>query len=107
MGLREFLAGLRVAFFGGLTVWKRLVNQDLGIKDKDRVDVRKWGELQQKRGRELADLILLIFAMECNQVYVVEGVGIAKHDCGIVCLRQLKSDRIGQWLHINSVSIIA
>jgi len=44
MGLREFLAGLRVAFFGGLTVWKRLDNQDLGIKDDGRVDVRGNGE---------------------------------------------------------------
>jgi len=40
MGLREFLAGLRVAFLGGLTVWKRLDNQDLGIKDEDRADER-------------------------------------------------------------------
>lgn len=41
MGLRKFLAGLKVAFFGGLTVWKRLDNQDLGTKDEDRVDVRE------------------------------------------------------------------
>ena len=41
MRFRGFLAGLRVTFFGGLTVWKRLDNQDLGIKDEDRVDVRE------------------------------------------------------------------
>jgi hypothetical protein len=41
MGLRGFLAGLRVVIFGGLTVWKRLDNQDSGIKDEDRVDVRE------------------------------------------------------------------
>ncbi|OCL04614.1 NAD(P)-binding protein [Glonium stellatum] len=41
MGVQEFLAGLRVPFFGGLTVWKRLDNRDLGIKDEDRVDVRE------------------------------------------------------------------
>ena len=35
MGLRKFLAGLKVAFFGGLTVWKRLDNRDLGTKDED------------------------------------------------------------------------
>lgn len=40
MRLRGFLAGLRV-FFGGLTIWKRLDNQDLGIKDEDRVDMRE------------------------------------------------------------------
>ena len=33
MRLRGFLAGFRVVFFGGLTVWKRLDNQDLGTKD--------------------------------------------------------------------------
>ena len=44
MGLRKFLAGLKVAFFGGLTVWKRLDNQDLGTKDEDRVDVRGNGD---------------------------------------------------------------
>jgi hypothetical protein len=41
MRLRGFLAGFRVVFFGGLTVWKRLDNQDLGTKDEDRVDVRE------------------------------------------------------------------
>ena len=33
MRLRGFLAGFRVVFFGGLTVWKRPDNQDLGTKD--------------------------------------------------------------------------
>jgi len=64
MGLRGLLAGLRVAFFGRLTVWKRLDNQDLGIKDEDRVDVREEMERNAVEAWKRADLILLIFAME-------------------------------------------
>ena len=46
MRLRRFLAGFRVVFFGGLTVWKRLDNQDLGTKDVreeiERIAVEAW-----------------------------------------------------------------
>lgn len=39
LGIKEFYGTLRAAFFSGMTVWKELDNEVLGIMEEDRVDL--------------------------------------------------------------------